>query len=223
MRIGYFHTNFPSRTEVEGGKISISGGGVVAYNLAIEMAKRGNEVMIFSASYDSHQRVEKLLHNVIAYYYSSIFNICSAHFSPNGFLKPLKQDLDIIHCHSPAPPMDFASILYKRIRKVPLVVTYHAEPSAYGYGSIIRRIGFKIYRRLVSILLSEADLIVSPSEHFIKESRLKNYRNKVIVIPNGIKLKNFEIKQSKEECRKQLNLPPNGKILLFLNALLSSS
>ncbi len=221
MRIGYFYTNFPSKRGIEDGKISFIGGqGVVAYNLAMEMGKRGNEIRVFSTSHDLHQRNEKLLHNTTVYYYGSIFSIYSARFSPGGFLKPLKQNLDIVHCHGPAPFMDFASILYKKVKKAPLVVTYHAEPSAYGYGSIIRRTGFQLYRRMVSILLSQADLIISPSEYFIEESRLKDYRSKVVVIPNGINLENFEIKESKEEARKRLNLPLDRRLLLFINALL---
>jgi len=69
-------------------------------------------------------------------------------------------------------------------------------------------------------VLSSADVIVSPSEHYISESRfLGKYKDKTITIPNGINLNDFNIQHSKEECRKKLGLAMDKNIILFLGNL----
>jgi len=69
-------------------------------------------------------------------------------------------------------------------------------------------------------VLSSADVIVSPSEHYISESRfLGKYKDKTITIPNGINLNDFDIQYSKEECRKKLGLATEKHIILFLGKL----
>jgi glycosyltransferase involved in cell wall biosynthesis len=78
-----------------------------------------------------------------------------------------------------------------------------------------------VYNRyLLDKLLSRADVIISPSEHYIDESRfLGKYRDKIAVIPNGIELEDFDIPLSKEECKVKLDLPPNKNMILFVGNL----
>lgn len=219
MKIGYFCNFFPSKREIEQGKVSSMGGAsVVAYNLALKIGERGNIVKIFTISRSLNSRVERFLSNVTIFYYSSLFNIGIAYFSLAAFVKPLKQDLDIIHYHAPSPSIIFTPILYKKIKKVPLVVSYHGQVNPHPR-SIIRKMGVKVFQRFIDILLSQADLIISPTARYIEESRLKDYKDKVVVIPNGVDIKSFDPGLSKKECREYLNLPLDKKILLYLNAL----
>jgi len=46
-------------------------------------------------------------------------------------------------------------------------------------------------------------------------------KDKILVAPNGVDLKEFDISQTKEECRKRLNLPLDKKIILYTGHLYS--
>lgn len=43
--------------------------------------------------------------------------------------------------------------------------------------------------------------------------------NNILVAPDGVDLKEFDIKETKEECRKKLNLPEDRKIVLYTGHL----
>ena len=83
------------------------------------------------------------------------------------------------------------------------------------------RLGVSLTNKfIVDDLLSYADVIISPSILYAENSKyLKNYKNKIHVIPNGINLEEFQLDYSKEESRKILNLPLDKKIILFFGYL----
>lgn len=61
MKIGYFSTEFPYKNPITGKIIrDYAYGGVenVTYNLAVQMAKRGHGVRIFTSSVDLKDSVE---------------------------------------------------------------------------------------------------------------------------------------------------------------------
>lgn len=100
------------------------------------------------------------------------------------------------------------------------MVTYHGDWDG-SYGGSIRRLGIALINKyMVDKLLSRANVIISPSKRFISRSHvLGKYEDKVVVIPNGINLCNFQTPHSKEECRRILGLPLNKNLILFLGYL----
>lgn len=217
MKIGYFITKFPYSQSFE--EYPYGGASLVAYYLAIEMAKRGHEIDVFTTSIDSKDSIEKN-ENMTIYRYGTNFRVLTSNISFGFFRKPLKHDVDIAHTHFDIPPGPLAGLRYAKRKNVPLVVTYHGD-WVEGYGGFIRRAGVFFHNKyLVDKVLSYADVIISPSEYYINESRfLGKYRDKIVVILNGINLGDFDIGYSKGECRKRLGLPLDKKILLFLGYL----
>ena len=105
MKIGYF-TTFPYIIGNGHFVVSSAGGvGVVAYNLAIQMAKRGHQVYIFTSSINSKESIEEF-ENLTIYRYKKSFTIGSAPISIDILYKPLRLglDLDIVHTHVGNPP-----------------------------------------------------------------------------------------------------------------------
>ena len=223
MKVGYFITNFPYSNSVRNNKAFdryICGGSpFAAYYIAINMAKRGHEISVFATSVNSKDAIEKH-RNMTVYRYGTNFRVISSNISFGRFLKPIKHDVNVVHTHFDAPPGPLAGLRYAKKKNVPLVVTYHGDWEA-SYGGLVRRIGVAFHNKyLVDRLLSYADAIISPSEYYINGSRfLRKYRDKIVVIPNGVKLSDFDITYSKEECRKRLGLPVDKKILLFFGYL----
>lgn len=217
MRIGYFFAEFPYKTQ-SSELYAYSGASVVVYKLVVKMADMGNEVDVFTTSVNSKDSKE-VYKNITIYRYGTNFRMLNRNISLNMLFKPLKHDEDVIHVHAGGSPLDFASLLYMKRKNKPLILTYHGDviPS---HNSPLHKLGIYFYNRLVEKLLSSANVIISPSEYYINESKfLKNYEDKIIVIPNGIDIEDFDIPYSKVECKKRLGISLNENIILFLGAL----
>jgi glycosyltransferase involved in cell wall biosynthesis len=217
MKIGYFVGKFPYSTPVPNYKYG--GGEIAAYNLAINMAKRGHAVHVFTTSADSRDSIEEE-GNLTIHRYSTIAQFFERNFTLNLIYKPFTHEVDIVHVHIGSSPLELiAALIYARMKKKPLVATYHGDviPSLEGF---IYKSGVHIYNEVVKKVLSHANVIISPSKYYITESIfLKKYSNKIVVIPNGINIEDFNIPYSKEECREKLGLPQDKNIILFLGVL----
>ena len=217
MKIGCFTTHFPySRGYPE---YFCGGVEVVAYNLTISMAQKGHEIVVFTTSINSKDIIERHK-NIELYRYAINFRIGEANMSFKLLYKPLEHEVDIIHAHAGNPPAPIAAYRYAKKKKKPFVVTYHGD-GQWNWGGFIRRTSVYFYNKyLLDKILSYADVVISPSEYYIDESKfLGKYRDKVVVIPNGINIDEFDISYSKEECREKLDLPLDDEIILFLGGL----
>lgn len=223
MKIGYFVAGFPHIDLLTGESIApYSGGGVgvVAYNLAVEMAKRGHKISIFTTSKDGENLVEN--HgNLKIYRYKKSFKVGNAQMPLDLLYSSLKNvNLDIVHVHLGNLPAPLKGYWYAKKWNKPFIITYH-EDYIGGFGSLARRVGCFIFNHyFADKLLSFADLILTPSQYYISQSKfLRKYENKVKNIPNGINLEKFQILYSKEESRNRLDLPPDKDLILFVGSL----
>lgn len=221
MKIGYFTTYYPytNKQDSKGYTMLYKHGGVevVAHALATHMAQRGHEVNIFTTSIDAKDSVE-IYKNTTIFRYSVNFRINSGNISFKMFWKPLKHDVNVVHAHHGT--MSLAGLRYAKRKKVPFILTYHGDPYK-SYGGFISTISVYFHTKfLLNKILSGTDIIISPSEHYTNQSEfLRKYKDKVVTIPNGINIKDFEIPYSKEQCRLKLDLPLYDNILLYLGAL----
>ena len=219
MRINYFITHFPYKNRPVNGRYFIGGAEAVASNLAFILAKKEHKISIFTTSADSKAEIERY-NGINVYRYGTNFSVISGRFSLGLLKNPVKYPTDLVHVHVSVPIGDIAGLWYAKKRNVPLVVTYHGDMQG-GYGGLVRRMSVYFYNKyLLDNVLSYADVIISPSEYYINESRfLGRYRDKIVVIPNGISIDEFDIGYSKEECREKLGLPLDDDIILFLGIL----
>lgn len=225
MKIGYFVGHFPYKDFFDNSvkyskRYHYDGGINVAYNLALSMAKRGNKINVFTTSIDFRDAVERY-NNISIYRYGTNFRMASGNFSFNLFLKPIRHRVDVIHIHVGNPIADLAGYRFAKKKKNTLfIITYHGEGQE-GIGSFIRNTSVSLYNKhLLDKVLSRADVIIAPSKYYIDESRfLVKYKDKIIAIPNGINVGEFDIPYSKEECRERLGLPINSNTILFVGSL----
>jgi glycosyltransferase involved in cell wall biosynthesis len=224
MKIGYFVGDFPYKDSLGdrddyAKRYSRDGGITVAHNLAVNMAKRNNEVSVFTTSIYSKDFIEEY-RNMTIYRYSTNFRIDHHNVSFSLFKKPIKHQVDLIHAHGGNFIAELAGLRYAKRKENPFILTYHGD-AVETYGGIIRRFCVSFYiKHLLDRVLSYADVIISPSEYYINESRfLGKYRDKIVVIPNGINIVESDIVYSKEKCKEKLGLPLDGSIILFLGNL----
>lgn len=223
MKINYFITHFPYKDHFDNAeyftRYKYGGAELAAYYLALEMAKR-NEVNVFTTSINSKDSFEEY-DGINVHRYGTKFRIEKGNVSPRLFTKPLSYDADIIHAHFSTPPGEIAGARCAKKKKVPFVLTYHGDWQE-SFGGFARRTALSFYNKhLLDKVLSRANVIISPSEYYINESRfLGKYRDKIVVIPNGINVEDFSVSYSKEECREKLGLPLDKNIILFVGNLI---
>lgn len=219
MRIGYFISHFPYQNMLKGpnsGENYAHGGTeIAAYNLALEMSKRGHTIDVFTTAWNSHYTLE-MQHGMNIHRYGTLFKIASANFSGEFIFKKPKEKVDIVHAHFNMPYADYIGMKYSKEESIPFILTYHADAQDKG-GKFLRNQLMTFYNRhILHKVLDHADVIIATSKSYISKSKfLKEYQNKIKVIPNGINLKEFQLNFSQEECREKLGLPQDKKIILF--------
>lgn len=216
MKIAHFISNFPKNIDSE-----VYGKSLAAYNICLRLAELGQEIHVFTVSNDYENDFEDY-GNLKVHRYKSSIGYKSEGFSYKLLNDPLNYDFDIVHVHSGISATVLAGYRYSVKKKVPLVVTWHGD-SIRGYGrykGIIAGTASFFYNNIfVKKILNHAKVIISPSEYYIDVSEfLRDYKNKIVIIPNGIDLEEFEIPYSKEECKDRLGLT-GKKVILFVGSL----
>jgi glycosyltransferase involved in cell wall biosynthesis len=225
MKIGYFIGHFPYLNLVNTPdyikEYAHGGTEIAAYNLAVQMAKRGNEIDVFTTSINSKNSIEIYPHMKI-HRNATSFKIASANASFKLIYKPLNYDLDIVHAHSPIPYSDLPALMYAKRKKVPFLLTYQFDGQETG-GSFMRNTGVSIYNKVfINRVLDSAEVIIATTRSYAEESPfLKNYLDKIVVIPNGINIEDVTTDLTMEESRIKLDLPLKTKIILFFGSLVT--
>lgn len=222
MRIANFCAKYPypkTCSSIRNENYSCGGSILTAYNLSSNLAKIGVKVYVFTTSFDAHDAVEEYT-NIKITRFATNYKLLSANISFGMFLRPISYDTDIVHVHFDIPPAPLAGLYYAKRKKKPLILTYHGDWPA-NYGNVFRRGSLYITNKyFVNKILSSASKIISPSEHYINASLfLKNYKDKIVTIPNGIDIGEFDILYTKEQCRLMLNIPVYNRVLLFCGYL----
>lgn len=222
MRIGYFIGHFPYQDRLQDDRYiqEYAHGGVemAAYHLAHHLVGKGEEVEVFTTALGGEDQEEG--NGLMVHRYATSFQVASANLSFKLWSKPLNYDLDLVHAHSPIPYSDLPARRYARRYKVPLVLSYHFDGQETG-GSFLRNSGVTFYNRLLlSKVLKQAEVILVGTRAYAQASpHLKNFQDKIQIVPYGINLEEFQMDCSKKEARLKLNLPSEGNLILFFGSL----
>jgi glycosyltransferase involved in cell wall biosynthesis len=199
-----------------------SGGEIAAYKLAVNLARLGHSVHVFTSSADGRDSVGTF-DRLTVHRYGSRFEVGTTRISPRLLWGPLRErGIEIVHVQHTTPPGGAAGWLYARIRRKPLVVTHHGFERFENYGGPARRFFvFLTANFFVDFLFSQADALIAVSPFFGARSRvLKKYRQKTVCIPNGIDLEEYSTPLSAREARKALGLPENIPLILFVGSFI---
>jgi len=216
MKISYFTTHYPYQKNIPKKIYPVGGAETVVENLAKRLTTRGHEVHVFTTSFNSKSCIEKH-ENLWIHRYGTNLKLASGRFSTGLMHEPMRYPTDIVHVHVSVPMGDIAGFFYAKKKKKPLVVTLHLDVGSYK--NIMIKLAYYIYCGLINKFLTQADIIVSPTRSYVNDTNLKRHKDKIIIIPNGIDIKKFDIKYSKDECREKLSLSLSEKIILYVGNL----
>ncbi len=159
----------------------------------------------------SWRRVEERLDGVRVIRVPEFGRYASTPLCPTmpGELARLRPDL--VHLHFPNPMGDVAHLL--GARRVPLVITYHAD--------VVRhRLLFPLYRPLVARTFSAARRIICTSSEYAASSKdLYECRDKCAIVPLGIDLSAFALRDGEGRAVEQRRARYGNRIVLFVGVL----
>lgn len=193
----------------------MAGTGNVSYHYALELAKLGNEVTIFTSRYPDEDYEYSNLIEVKRF--KPLFKVGNAPFILQLFKV---RDYDIIHLHY---PFFFGGEIIYLISKLfgkKYIITYHNDTISGGLKNYL----FSIHRQTLSRkILMGAEKIIVLSEDYTLHSNLKNVFNKkkqdIVVLPNGVDLIKFNPSVKIDNLKSEHKICDTDNILLFVGAL----
>jgi len=209
MKIAYLSPSFPP----------ISGGmGTACYYTAKQIGQNHQVVVFLAAQKNITYTPDD---NFSIKIFRPWFRYGYAHFAPQLIWR--LKNFDIIHLYYPYYGVAEFLPLLKMFKHRPKIIIHHAM-EAIGEGWL-KKIFFAHRKIFMGLIMKTADLIFALSEDYAKHSDLTpfyhRYQNKIKIIPHGIVLEKFTLKNFNDQgaLKKQLGLPPDKKIIFTAQAL----
>ena len=172
-------------------------GGVESYvhDLSRELVKLGHEVSVICA--DESGVGDGVIDGVRVKRLSYIGKIANTNITPELPYELWKEKFDIIHTHLPTPWSADWSAIVSKMKKRLLVVTYHNDIMGFGVAGYIAQLYNKTMLKLV---LGKADKIIVTNKKQLSSPFLRDYAEKIMVIPSGIDTEKFRpVKANKQK------------------------
>ncbi len=206
MRIAHVTATFPPY---------MAGTGNVCYYNALELARCGHQVSVYTAANSSPSMFDPP--GVTVHRLASVLRFGNAPLLP-GLMRI--RDVDIIHLHYPF--IFGAEIVWavSKLRRIPFVITYHNDLIGQGF----RRPLFDAYSRLTAnaVLGAARKLGVVSIEH-AKSCRMAGlFRRRwgdVVEIPNGVDTELFRPLPGDPAFRQKFGIPTDAPLVLFVGTL----
>jgi glycosyltransferase involved in cell wall biosynthesis len=207
MRIAQITATFPPY---------MAGTGNVCFHNAVELARLGHRVTVYTAAGPSAEPAEDP-DGIAVRRLPAVIRFGNAPLLP-GLLGI--RDEDILHLHL---PFIFGAELVwavSRLRNIPLVVTYHNDLIGVGF----RRVLFGAYTFLsVGAVLNAARKIAVVSEdharHCAQAPLFSRRERDVVEIPNGVDTRLFRPDAGGADIRRRHGIPVADAVVLFVAAL----
>lgn len=181
----------------------------VTYDVTEGLNDAGLVCDVMCSSLDNSTKVEGNKYKIFRI--GTLRNIAATSISPRivSWLRKIKSNYDILQLHFPNPMVALAVFIVRPKNKI--IVHWHSD--------IIRqRFIYPFFRPLEKWVLNRADVIIGTSENYIAYSKpLKEYQEKIKVIPLGISVDRFVCKEEQIEGIK--NRFKNKKIIFSLGRL----
>jgi len=176
------------------------------YYLSKEMVKIGHQITVICAN-ESNSREEEIINGIKVKRLPYIGKIANTNITLKLPFTMLNIEFDVVHTHLPTPWSADWSAFISRIKKKPLVVTYHNDITGSGIANYVAK-----FYNLTSLkfLLKQANrIIVTQSKYIDSSPYLNRYRNEIKVVPIGVDVNKF----------KPIKVDKNENTIFFLSVL----
>src|SRR5690554_1155497 len=197
---------------------TFGGSGVVATELGLELAKKGNEIHFIT--YKQPVRLELLNPNIF-YHEVNVPEYPLFHYQPYELALSSKivdmvklHGIELLHVHY-AIPHAYAGYMAKKMLEdegilIPMVTTLH--------GTDITLVGkHPNYKTAVTFSINKSDVVTSVSENLKNETNeVFNIRKEIKVIPNFIDFSD-ETHRKERECERHILAKDDEKIITHIS------
>lgn len=190
-------------------------GGVESYikNLSEAMVRQGHEIEVLCSNVPRGKAVETI-NGVKVRRFPCWFRISYLPIIPTVKWALLRSRADVYHLHIAPPLLPEVGLMFAKLKRKPVVLTYHNDVIAEG---LLGLLAGMYNRTLLKVLLGGVDRIIVHTRKYLKSSPyLSRYGKKAEIIPSGVDIKRFNTKD-KKLAKGWLGL--EGKTILFVGSL----
>jgi 1,2-diacylglycerol 3-alpha-glucosyltransferase len=185
-----------------------------------ELERQGHEVYIFCPRVAGEKDTGRVIRfKSFRFLFQPEYHI-SIPFSRHLLSDFWSKDLDIVHAQTPFS-IGLLGYYYAYIKQVPFIHTYHTL-----YPEYIKSYLFKgrvitpgMAARFSAVFSNRCDLTIAPSIKIKKLLEGYGVTKPVDVLATGVKVNDYVKKVKANNFRKQYNLKPNDKLLIFVGRL----
>ncbi len=182
MRIAHITATFPPEK---------TGTGNVAYHNAVELARRGHELHVFTAL-SPGQLPTETMHGIAVHRLRPLFRYGNAPLLPSLFGEIGRRKCDMVHLHMPFYGGAEAIYLLCWRAGLPLVITHHQDVKLQGLAGMISRVHDRIIGQR---LMRRADRACFTSLDYAYASQfapmIASHRLRPGELPNGVDVERF--------------------------------
>ncbi len=185
-----------------------------ALNIAIQLQRHGNEVIIVTSNHERTGRIEDNVNGLKVIRLPIQFRLSNTPFSLSWKSQIKKiisnEKPDVINAHLPVPFI--ADMAVRAAGKTPVVLTYHNDLVKSDFlGRILSK---AMYLLLINKTLKKTSAIIATSEYYINRSPyLKRYKYKTSVVSPGVDLRIYNKNVDDQWLKAQY---PGKTIILFV-------
>ena len=193
-------------------------GGAESYtfNLATSLHARGHDVVVFCGDAPLPAGTE-VVNGVRVERLKITRKIYGTPVMPSLLRSLSGEPADILHANFPSPYIAFQTANAAKKKMATSVITWHNDlpPVTSAAGLLV-----EVHDRLVlPYYLRHFSRIIATTEAYANSSRnLRRFRDKVVVIPNGVDTIRFNTRVSGEDIKQKFGLT-DCRVLLFVGAL----
>lgn len=214
MKIGFFIDAY--------NLISLTGVDISVETFRKNLEKLNQEVFIFAPKISDYKDKNP---KVFRFKSFRVFKKPEMYLAFPPFLKEFTKEnikipkLDLVHVHSPFS-MGLWGKYVAHSQKIPLIYTHHTHYPEYAKIYLKAKILFPEAARIWSKWFSnKSDIVIAPSKKIEKFLQGYGVKKPIFVLSTGIDLNRFKKSKKPKELRKNLNINPGAKILLFVGRI----
>ena len=200
----------------------------VVYEISCGLRDRGHNVTVYTTD-RGQKRIEAQknsplkLDNLIVYYFSNIsnyiamkLNIVTPYYLFFTARKEVK-NFDVIHIHEHRTFLAFIVSYFAKKNNIPYIVQAHGSVMASYQKTWLKKLFDKLWGN--NILNNASTLFALTETESEQYKKMGIKKNKIIIIPNGIELTDFQDLPESGDFRKKYDIKTDEKIILYLGRI----
>lgn len=190
--------------------------------LSQELVKRGHQITVITTSRgkaNNKQTYVEWMSGIKVIRFPEAKYFLEAPLVPQIAFHVIQEDYDLLHVHGMTPSISDLAIFCGKLKRKPIVVTYHYDPETPLFGSF----GFvvaRVYDHVSYFLLRLVNGLVATTKSYAETSPvLSRLLKRVEIIPLGINKDKFDLSGNENLNRNHEKANANSSVILFVGQL----